>query len=562
MKLLRSKILWFVVILLIIAGAIGYFIFFKPPKKTEYVTADVLRGDVIQTVSATGKIKSRTEISLSFKNGGKLAEVKTKVSDQVKAGQILAQLKANDLQINIQRAQADLDEARANLAKLTAGATKQDVAVFQAAVDKAVSDLAAANDNLQIAKETYQQNIDNIKQSMIADIASVLAKADISLQRLDDILYFKDNENNLLSTNANLRSQVYNYYNLSVDKVDQAQINYDAAKLDATDAKIDAAIAATESAVSQLATTMDNLSELFSYIILTSSLTQTDIDAMKVTVSTEKNTTYTSLTTIQTDRNSLATARLNYQTKVQESENAITAAERNLTRAKADLAFKQAPARPEDITLYQVSVRKAEASLRLAQDNYSDTIISAPIDGLITAVKYEVGEQVSPGQPVILMLANENYEVEVDIPESDIAKIGVGDEVTITLDAFTSNDIFHGTIIKIDPAQTEIQDVIYYKVIVGVMQDQPEAVLPLVDKIKPGMTANVTIGTAEVKDVLYIPLRAVKDENGKKMVDILENGMPKTVTIEIGLKGDDGLVEVKSGLAAGQQVVTFVREAK
>ena len=67
------------------------------------------------------------------------------------------------------------------------------------------------------------------------------------------------------------------------------------------------------------------------------------------------------------------------------------------------------------------------------------------------------------------------------------------------------------------------------------------------------------IKTAEVNDVLIIPLRAVKDKNGVNSVEVLLAEKPKSVDVSLGLKGDDGLVEVKSGLKEGDKVITFVR---
>ena len=74
------------------------------------------------------------------------------------------------------------------------------------------------------------------------------------------------------------------------------------------------------------------------------------------------------------------------------------------------------------------------------------------------------------------------------------------------------------------------------------------------------MTANITVKTAQIDNVLIIPQRALKEKDGKKTVDILANGKPQTMAVELGLKGDEGLIELKSGLNEGDKVITFVRE--
>ena len=74
------------------------------------------------------------------------------------------------------------------------------------------------------------------------------------------------------------------------------------------------------------------------------------------------------------------------------------------------------------------------------------------------------------------------------------------------------------------------------------------------------MTANVDIKTAEKQNVLYIPYRAVKEKDGGRIVEVLENGQLKEVSVVVGLRGDEGVVEIISGLSEGQNVITFIRE--
>jgi multidrug efflux pump subunit AcrA (membrane-fusion protein) len=141
--------------------------------------------------------------------------------------------------------------------------------------------------------------------------------------------------------------------------------------------------------------------------------------------------------------------------------------------------------------------------------------------------------------------------IESKIPESDIVKVKLGQKAKITFDSLTADDIFEGEIIEIDPASTTIQDVVYYVI---------KLKLNNVDsRIKPGMSANVDVSTAQKDNVIIAPLRAVKTEGKKKFVDVLlVDNTIKKVYVETGLEGDDGMVEIKSGLSGGEKVVTFV----
>ena len=557
-KLFQSKIFWVGAVIFIIAVSL-VIRFSQGGPKVDYVTQPVALGDLVQTVSATGQVKSASEIELNFQNTGQLAVLAVKTGQAVAAGQILAQLKATDLALEVNKAGSDLQEAQANLDKIIAGSTEPDLAVSQAAVAKAQTDLINAQSDLTNTEKTYRQELENKRQSILVDLNTALTKANISLQVVYDTLNYKGDEKNFTTSNFALEQVVNNGHTSALAKVALAQAAYNAAQTEPQDDKIDQAAKAGLAALDQTETTLDDLNQLLDYVITTSVLTRSELDTIKSNVNSERITTDSSLNTVKTAEQDLADARVNYQAKVEAAENAVAVAERNLAKVQADLAFKQAPARSEDVVLYQARVNRAAANLNLAQDQYEETILGAPIAGVITEVNFAVGEQTSLSQPVIAMLTTANYEIEVDIPESDITKIKLGDKVDITLDAFTQDDIFQGTVTTINPAQTEIQEVVYYQVTVSFDAEPPAAVTAIKDQVKPGMTANLTIETNHKNQVLIIPARAVKDADGKKTVSVLENNQPREVEVSLGLRGDDGLVEVTAGLSAGQLVITFTK---
>jgi HlyD family secretion protein len=143
----------------------------------------------------------------------------------------------------------------------------------------------------------------------------------------------------------------------------------------------------------------------------------------------------------------------------------------------------------------------------------------------------------------------------VDISEVDVGKLKVGNTSTITLDAFGTDTKITGRVLAIEPGPTIIQDVVYYKVQIGL--DETAVAL------KPGLTANVSIITAERKNVIAIPSRAVKfDEDGGRYVKVLENKEEKQYPVQVGLKADNGKVEISEGLEPGQVVIVSKEEKK
>jgi len=127
--------------------------------------------------------------------------------------------------------------------------------------------------------------------------------------------------------------------------------------------------------------------------------------------------------------------------------------------------------------------------------------------------------------------------------------------VSVTLDAYGSEVNFPATVSLVDPAETVIEGISTYKVTLSF--DEADT------RIRSGMTANISIHTAERNNVLEIPLRAVTTKESTKIVRIAPpqtakaNTTPQEVNIVLGLRGSDGMVEVVSGLTEGEEVITF-----
>src|SRR3989338_8665355 len=224
-KILKSKFFLVIAVIAIVAIALIIRSVRRGPI-VEYVTEAVKQGTIIQTVSATGQVKSASEIELNFKNAGQLDVLAVKTGQAVTTGQILAQLKATDLAFEVNKARADFQEAQATLDKIIAGATEPDLAVSQAAVAKAQTDLSNAQSDLTNTEKTYRQDLENKRQSILVDLNTALTKANISLQVVDDTLNYAGDEENFAVSNFALEQAVSNGYTSALAKVALAQAAY------------------------------------------------------------------------------------------------------------------------------------------------------------------------------------------------------------------------------------------------------------------------------------------------------------------------------------------------
>jgi len=254
------------------------------------------------------------------------------------------------------------------------------------------------------------------------------------------------------------------------------------------------------------------------------------------------------LDTHRTNINTALTNIANYQQAIAAAKLAVGSASGNLQVAEDNLAITSAPPRQEDVALYQAQVNQAKAQVNLYQTQISQMIIISPTDGQISEISKKAGELVQPGLQDIVMIVipSDPYKIEVDVYEEDILEVNIDNPVDISLIALAEKT-FKGRVVSINPAEKLVDGVVYYEVTIN-FDEMPET-------IKPGMTADVIIKTAERENVLTVEWDAVQTKDGKKIVEIFNDNNIKERQIETGLRGSDDMVEVIFGLEEGEKVI-------
>ncbi len=233
---------------------------------------------------------------------------------------------------------------------------------------------------------------------------------------------------------------------------------------------------------------------------------------------------------------------------------------------KADLDQAEADYKSN---LAQVNAAKAKISQTRAQYNQSlvnlnYTKITAPVSGMIISREIDLGQPVAASfqAPELFTIAQdlEKMQIEVNVSEADIGDVKEGQEVTYTLDGYP-NSIFNGKVTQVRISPTTVSNVVTYSVIVTV--DNKDL------KLKPGMTANVSIITAKNEDVLSVPNIALKftpQTDGKKYKTQglwVKDGMHiKRINIQTGAS-DDSYTEVKGdNIYEGERVLVGIKSSK
>jgi RND family efflux transporter MFP subunit len=226
--------------------------------------------------------------------------------------------------------------------------------------------------------------------------------------------------------------------------------------------------------------------------------------------------------------------------------NSISSAENSLSQAKSAYNLKLAGNSADSIAAQQAKVDQAQAGV-------NQGVIVSPIDGIVTKADPTEGEFVSSGNAGFAV-QNNNFKIEANVPEADIAKVALDDMASSTLDAYGSDVDFPARVVAINPAETVIEGVPTYKVTLEFAN--PDS------RIRSGMTANLLILTHKQSAVLLIPYRAITDDNGKKSVNKVnpDGKTYQSVPVSVGLKGSDGNVEIISGISSGDKVVTYIKQ--
>lgn len=237
-----------------------------------------------------------------------------------------------------------------------------------------------------------------------------------------------------------------------------------------------------------------------------------------------------------------------YATAVASYQEAVDTYNANVASAEAQLAIKRAAARQVDIDAATADIVTAQAAVDSANAALEKTIIRAPADGTVTKVAINLGDTVKVNDVAIVVQDVSNLYVEANVNESSIAHIAIGQSVQVTYDAFGKGDTYQAVVSSVDLSPTVVDGIVNYKI---------KAFVSDATNVKPGMTANLSIQTAYLPDVLVIPERVITEKAGVKTVQVLASDRGDKViarTITTGLRGDGGMVEVTSGLVDGEKI--------
>lgn len=549
-------------------------------------TIEIAPQNISNGISLSGTTKPLDEVMVSPKMTGKIISFSVKEGESVNAGQIIARLEQDSVLLasynNAQTALTNTiatvnqDISNVDLAVTTAEInltntkinTKENIRNAELGIDLANVALESAEELLNNTQNSSEQSIQNayvnIKTTMQSNLSSIktalTAVGDIigedpgtanANDDYEDVLGGKDLQS--LSNTKSLFLQIKknyadvenNYYNLNALSL------YN--NIDSVASEMNISLILTKDTLNQTLIMLDNT-------ITKSDFSSGDLSALKISVNTNLTSVNTAISSLQSNQQTIAGAKLSDTNSGDSMATAYDLARKNLEKAKQGLVLTETQAKTQvdavekqlESTKANLESAKKRAKLQISSAEgqvnsisaqLKNTVIIAPISGILNQTLIETGEIAIAGRPIAGIVNVESIKIELAVTEFDIVRILNEQEVNILLSAYPEEK-FLGNI--------------YY---VGLVADQINKKFPIKiqvsnedNRIKAGMMAQVKILFGEQKDVLIIPKTAIfMEENIEKVYIVDKNKRIKILSIKTELSEE--LTLIKDGLVEGDIVV-------
>ena len=461
-------------------------------------TVTAFIGDLSAGASASGTVRASRESWLSVGTPARVEAVHVRVGDRVQAGDALMELDATDLALNLAQAEIGLELAEANLDGLLEAPASADVVAAEAAVASAQANLdellAGPSEAQQAASEASLRASEASLWSASAELANVRSSV---------------SEAQVKAAEAALLAAQVRYSNAR-------DANHENPNQQTHEAMLEAqkGLASAEAQLDVLRAGPDG-GQLGS--------AQASVAGAAARVDGS-----------QADLNLLALGASRAQ---------LASAELQLAQARSTLASQTAGPSEAQVRAAQAQIEQARLTLADATEALDQTTLVAPHDAVVMAVNFSEGEHASG--PSILLAATDGLQVVLEVDEMDVGELAIGQEATITLEAWPADEI-PSRVIAIAPTASSSAGsaVVTYQVTLRLEETGRPVLI--------GMTASANLITAQRRDVLLAPNEAINVDRAKGIysVNVVRVEAVEEVQVTVGLH-DRQFTQVTSGLNAG-----------
>lgn len=514
-----KKYLYVLLGFIIVGLIIGKLTIWKSSGTTTDTLITVTRMDLAQEVLVTGRVKSSRDVNLAFTHTGKITSVNVQVGDAVAQGNALVRQDSTDLNAQLAAAEAGAAAEDAKLRDMQAGTRPEEITIQEAKVTNATAAIVDAS------------------QSLIDKIRDAVSKSDDAIHNRVDQMFSNPQSNNpqlAFVTDGQSSTDLTN----GRVKIESLFIPW-STQMNAitTDSDLQTAANTSRTNLNTVSTYLDKLSLVVNQLSTSASINTTTLNGWRA---------------------DLATARANMQTALSNisiAVQSVNTANATLQVEKSTLALDKAGSTVDQLTAEINLASEMHARVDQLTSQITDTVMRAPSDGVVSTVNAKVGQIATAGEPLVRVVSRSAYEIDANIPETDIGNVMMGNPVIITLDAF-AGETFMGKVVLVDPAETVVDGVVNFKTTIRFDKVDP--------RVKSGMTANLRIQTIMKKQVLALPQYAIIENDKGKFVSMdmssttnRSNTTYSEFKIQTGIRNPEGFVEILSGVNEGDRVLNI-----
>lgn len=472
------------------------------------------RGELTKIITINNaKLVALDDFELSFPFPGRVESISVQEGLVVSAQSTLLELDTTELELERQKALALVHQSTTNLAQARAGVRSGEIAVFSDKVKGAKTSLSGSKKNLvdalQNAYVTTDDALHNLSDRTLVDPTG-------DAPQINFILSDTDLENEIETDRKSLEGELSDFKN-DVDGLD-------------TSDNLTKAHTSAEKKVENIRKYLDNLASGLNKTTASGSLTE------------ELLTDWRSALTLA--RTNVSTAKSNLSAMF----NAYQNAGQSLTLVKSELDVQGSGNVVYDIDMSRFQLEEAERMLDIANEKLLQATLVSPQDNLIVKKIYpNTGERLSAHQPAIY-LATGALQIQIDIPEEDIAGVTTGNIVHLTLGAFPNHPPIEGVIDTIEPNELSKNESIYYRAFATLKKQEPEW--------RTGMTGEVEIRVGATT-ALQVPKSAVYKKNGKQYIQKVSTTGTEEQEVTTGLSGENTLEITGASIKQGDTVLRY-----
>jgi HlyD family secretion protein len=427
----------------------------------ETTSAAQLAQELEDVVSATGQVRPARWASLSVPVGGRVAAVNVEEGQEVLAGQPLIELNAVQLARAVAEAQAALSAAQTNLERVQAGAHPQDLAAAEEAVAAAVANVGVAQTQVDAAEAGLVQAQTGVG---IAEAQEAIAEAGVKVAQTE-----------VSRARSSVSEEELAVARAALDKaraaVRLAQAEYD---------RIGGA-SNTPQALALEQATLDVEMAQSEYDRVAAGPRASDLAPLRANVEAAQAQVALTQAQVGLAENQVDSAGV----AVAQAQAALEAAQAQVAQAQATLDRLRAGATPEEVAVAESAVSQAREAVASAEAMRGLTTLTAPFDGTVGLIHVRQGEEVMPGQAVLVMGDLTTLRVETtDLDEYDVARVQPGQRADLTFDALPET-VLSGRVARVAPMSTPGQAATTYTVIIDFEKVDPA--------LRWGMTAFVDL---------------------------------------------------------------------